>query len=86
MNKFRTLTSAALVISLSASSAYAGGLAPAVEETAPIMMDAPAPTGSLGQLVVPLILLGLVAVAASASDTEGDDDAAVDSIFTDAPS
>jgi len=47
--------------------AQAGGLAPAVLETVE-MVDAPAPTSSLGNLLIPLLFLALVAAAASSSD------------------
>ena len=65
---------AAAALAGSATVATAGGLAPVVMEEAPVVVVEPAaPTSSLGQFVVPAILLGLIALAATA---ESDSDSA----------
>ena len=68
--KVTTLVASA-AIAVSATAATAGGLAPVVMEEAPVVVVEPAPTSSLGQFVVPAILLGLIALAATAeSDSD----------------
>lgn len=54
----------AAAISLAASSAFAGGLAPAVMEPEPVVKEA---SSSAGGLVVPLLLLLVVAAAVASN-------------------
>ena len=61
-------TVAAMTVS---SVAYAGGLAPIVDEQEEIIL-APAPKSSASDYIVPLLLLGLIAVASSSSGTDTD--------------
>lgn len=62
---------AAAALAVSATTATAGGLAPEVMEAPVVVVDTPAPTSSLGGLIVPAILLALIAVAATAeSDSD----------------
>lgn len=69
--KFVKLAAAA-AIALSATTATAGGLAPAMTESEPMevvpMME---PKGSLGGWVVPAIALALIAAAAASSSDSG---------------
>lgn len=64
--KVTTLIASA-AIAVSATAATAGGLAPAVMEVEPVVIMDSGPTSSLGQFIVPAILLGLIALGASAS-------------------
>ena len=65
--KVTTLIASA-AIAVSATAATAGGLAPAVMEVEPVVVvDTPAPASSLGGYIVPAILVGLIALAASSS-------------------
>ena len=58
---------AAAAIAVSATTATAGGLAPAVVDTPMVMIDEPG--SSLGGMLIPAILLALLAVAASSSNS-----------------
>lgn len=62
---------AAAAIAVSATAATAGGLAPEVMEAPVVVVDTPAPTGSLGGWVVPAIALALIAAAAASSSDSG---------------
>ena len=64
--RLTTTLAAAAAIAVSGVAANAGGLAPAVPEmtVAPVMMDAPAPAGSINSVYV---VLGLLAALVAAS-------------------
>uniref|UniRef100_UPI004048D0C7 hypothetical protein n=1 Tax=Yoonia sp. TaxID=2212373 RepID=UPI004048D0C7 len=64
--RLTTTLAAAAAIAVSGVAANAGGLAPAVPEmtVAPVMMDAPAPTGSINSGYV---VLGFLAALVAAS-------------------
>lgn len=53
----------AAAISLAASSAFAGGMAPAVMEPAPVVKEA----SSSGGMIIPLLLLLVVAAAVASN-------------------
>lgn len=62
-------------IALAPMSAQAGGLAPAIEETAPVVIieEPAASPSSASNLIVPLFLLAIVGLAvASGSDSDSD--------------
>jgi hypothetical protein len=71
---FKIMTAASLSLAIAAGPALAGGLAPAVQSE-PIVIDEAevAPRASTGVLV-PLLLLGALAVVLAASDDDDDDD------------
>lgn len=67
----KLISATAISALLVASAAQAGGLAPAVEEQQEVIAIAP-PQSNASPYIVPLLLLGFLAVASSASDTEGE--------------
>lgn len=64
--RLTTTLAAAAAIAVSGAAANAGGLAPVAVETPVVVVDTPAPTGSISPAYVVLGLLGAL-VAASAS-------------------
>jgi len=72
---FAKTTALAAAIAISASSTFAGGLAPEIVETAPMEEIVAAPAGS--SIDPTYIVIGVIAallIAAAGSDDDGDDD------------
>ncbi len=71
---FKIMTAASLSLAIAAGPALAGGLAPAVQSE-PVVIDEAevAPRASTGVLV-PLLLLGALAVVLAASDDDDNED------------
>ncbi len=63
-------TSLALASLIAASTAQAGSLT-YVEPAAPMMVEEEAPMGSSGAWIIPLIAIGLIALAISQDDDNG---------------
>ncbi len=73
MSKFTKFAATAVITSLVASSAIAGGLSGAAVESEPFVVEETRPASSLGG-AAPLLLLGAVAIAIAVAADDDDDD------------
>jgi len=70
MTIFKTTAAAATIAALTASTAYAGGMAEPIMTMEPEMvMEDVAAAGSSSGLLIPLILIALIAAASSSSSS-----------------